>query len=543
MVPGRNWHNLAFWLQVSIYEKPRMAVVSPVRIVSARGKEWSLTAERLPWLLGLFGASWLLLLAWCLLTPPMDNIEQLLWMGSVEWGYFKHPPLPTWIAAAASHLVPAGPPMTFVLGATCILVAHALFWHALNDAQGARAATVLLLASLCITFYNQRLHYFNHNVVMMPLIAVCVAALAQLTRRASWAGWVVIGVAMGLGMLTKYHVGIAGLCIGLWWLRMRWWRDPVHRLGLPLAALIGFLVFLPHLLWLFSHDWAPLKYAEKTSLGVSLAPTARLGHSLNWALDWLLNRSLPAWLVIGAAAWAGRRAMRGEGAFRQGEPSESTASSQPLARDFWFLWGLVPLLMMLGLGLGMGADLQMHWGTAFAMWTLPAVLMLLPRSWQLVQSKAAVKAGWIAFALVQAITMLQFWATSPRGLPSLKAGIWQHFPSQALADKLAPPARAALGGPIQIISGRSAIAGALSLKLPERPKVLINGDLATSPWITADELRTARVIEVFPALSLPPGATWAWSGWAWRLGYSPLSALQSRDVRPEGAEHPGRAKP
>lgn len=30
-------------------------------------------------------------------SPDADNIEELVWASSFEWGYYKHPPMPTWI--------------------------------------------------------------------------------------------------------------------------------------------------------------------------------------------------------------------------------------------------------------------------------------------------------------------------------------------------------------------------------------------------------------------------------------------------------------
>ena len=47
--------------------------------------------------LPVFAAVWLGLLAFTSLSPPVDNIEQLIWVHSLEWGYYKHPPLPTWV--------------------------------------------------------------------------------------------------------------------------------------------------------------------------------------------------------------------------------------------------------------------------------------------------------------------------------------------------------------------------------------------------------------------------------------------------------------
>ncbi|MBC7716569.1 MAG: glycosyl transferase, partial [Pseudorhodobacter sp.] len=39
----------------------------------------------------------MLLLTPVSLSPPVDNIEQLTWVRSLQWGYYKHPPLPTWL--------------------------------------------------------------------------------------------------------------------------------------------------------------------------------------------------------------------------------------------------------------------------------------------------------------------------------------------------------------------------------------------------------------------------------------------------------------
>ena len=52
----------------------------------------------------LFCAAWLLHLNSVALSLPMDNIEQTIWSASFEWGYYKHPPLPTWLM-----LGPTGP--------------------------------------------------------------------------------------------------------------------------------------------------------------------------------------------------------------------------------------------------------------------------------------------------------------------------------------------------------------------------------------------------------------------------------------------------
>ena len=47
--------------------------------------------------MAVFALAWLWLSNRIVLAPPTDNIEQLIWVRSLEWGYYKHPPLPTWM--------------------------------------------------------------------------------------------------------------------------------------------------------------------------------------------------------------------------------------------------------------------------------------------------------------------------------------------------------------------------------------------------------------------------------------------------------------
>ena len=57
----------------------------------------------------------------------------------------------------------------------------------------------------------------------------------------------------------------------------------------------------------------------------------------------------------------------------------------------------------------------------------------------------------------------------------------------------------------------------IAVRLPSKPRVLVDGRLEFSPWIRSEELPGLRVIEVFYASSsLPPGAYQAEGHVAWR---------------------------
>ncbi|MEG2047737.1 MAG: glycosyltransferase family 39 protein [Comamonas sp.] len=481
-------------------------------MTAAQRESLVLSGRAVAALLVIYGVIWLGIHWLTALAAPGDNVEQLIWIRSLELGYFKHPPMPTWITAAAAAVVGPTIGLTYVLGGVVTLGSLAIFWRLLCGMRGKAYATVALLAALCITFYCGRLYYYNHNVVMMLWISIAVALTWHVTLKPSLAGWALLGVVSGLAMLSKYQYVLALAVIGLWWLRIGAWRNPVHLKGTVLAAVVGLLVLSPHLYWLTTHDWMPMRYADRTSLGVHLNAAQRSDMTWKFGVDWIFNRCMPAWILLGVALWWGRRAAKGEPA-----KAEVSASDQDrMIKEFWWLWGSVPLISILVLGLATGSILHLQWGTAFMFLCVPAAMELVrsPASWG---NPARVRAAWVTFFVLQALLLVQFWLSSPMGLSGYKTSHQNHIPVEKIVEGLAPAAHKAMGGPIDIIIGPQALAGRISMELPERPRVFVERNLQYSPWIHADELPKARIIEVMVAPDpLPEGLTRAYGMWAWR---------------------------
>src|SRR2546423_6326091 len=287
-------------------------------------------------LLLVFGLIWLFVLVATGLLPPADNIEQLVWVRSLEWGYYKHPPLPTFLLWLPAHVFGLSAWTSYLLGATVTLAAMAIFWRLLVELRGPGHASLGLLAALCITYYNGRLYYFNHNVVLLLFVVasawLCWRAFEE--RRLRW--WLALGLAIGLGGLANYQIAVTVVSLACFWVSQRGWRDPVHRRGPLLAACIAILVLLPHLLWLPQHGYAPIRYAMETSLGVELKLGERLAWTLHWEVDQLFNRALPALLLLGLARWSGR------GIAAPVDPQPRPAP----ARALLLSWGVAPLVFM-----------------------------------------------------------------------------------------------------------------------------------------------------------------------------------------------------
>lgn len=468
--------------------------------------------------LWLFGAIWLLVVILTRNTPPLDNVEQWVWSQGLALGYYKHPPLPTWLAAAVHAVVGRSPVWISILGAACVMGAVWLYARLLIALRGRGFAYLAVLAALCVTYATVRIDFYNHNTLMLPLMAGIAYLMWRVAVAPTLLAWLGIGLLMGLGLLTKYQFVLVGACVALWWLRIGGWRQRVHAGGALLATLAAALVFLPHVGWLVESNWAPLHYASQSSLGAHLPLGERPALVLLWMLDWLGNRLLPAWLLLAVAWWALRRTERQGRVGASGASEENaTAFHDPRARDLLLILGFLPLILMALMGLFTGMRLQFKWSTAFWLWTIPAVMAAVP-----VFSRSAKPSSWRsplvlgAFALLQ--TSLLLWqANAAKPCSSERSCPWakRSFDQAAhLADALS---REQLGGPVQILSGPYGVTGVMAQELrrssSEAPGVLIEGDLTKSPWLDAHALATSRVVQVWPGCELPTGAYRLMPGW------------------------------
>ncbi|CUJ55078.1 Uncharacterised protein [Achromobacter xylosoxidans] len=176
-----------------------------------------------------------------------------------------------------------------------------------------------------------------------------------------------------------------------------------------------------------------------------------------------------------------------------------TATRRALLLSF----GLIPLLFVSVMTLISGSHIQLHWGTPFLLFVVPAAMELTRSAWQApFRPRRAV----LVFVLIQLLLMARVELTGPNGAGLMRrASDWRYFDAQALADTLHPRAVAELGGPVRVISGPWEESGALALRLPGQPLVLIHGQLRFSPWVGADLLAACGALELSKGRTRPDG--------------------------------------
>jgi dolichol-phosphate mannosyltransferase len=187
----------------------------------------------------------------------------------LDLGYLDHPPMVAWLIWLGTHVF--GGEFGVRIGAVgCAAVAMFFSYRLTRNLFGEESARVALVLMQVLPFF------FLAGLLMTPDAPLTAAWSATLyfLERALLGGqaraWLFAGVSIGLGLISKYTIGMLVPVAFLFVL-----LDPESRRWLlrwqPYAALmLAFLIFSPVIIWNAQHEWA--SFAFQTSRRLAERP-------------------------------------------------------------------------------------------------------------------------------------------------------------------------------------------------------------------------------------------------------------------------------
>jgi 4-amino-4-deoxy-L-arabinose transferase-like glycosyltransferase len=190
-------------------------------------------------------------------TPlTFDEAYYWMWSKHLAGGYFDHPPMVALVIRLGTMIAGDN---EFGVRLVSVLLALPMSWATWRTAEllfGGRriaaSATILLNATMMAS---------AGTVIVTPDAPLLVAsslvlyALAQVLASGRGAWWLLVGVAVGLALLSKYTALFFGPAILIWLLWVpklrRWLASPWPYLG----GLVAAALFSPVLLWNADHQW------------------------------------------------------------------------------------------------------------------------------------------------------------------------------------------------------------------------------------------------------------------------------------------------
>lgn len=316
-------------------------------------------------------ALWTTLCAISHSAPDLDGMEELVWAASLELGYIKHPPLPSWLMYFATQVFGRPAWLPFLMGQIFSALGLWFVWKLAREFTTARKALMTVLLVSVTAYFSLRGTIYNHNTAQLWSITASIWLFYRAVHKQQLRDWILLGVVSGLAMLTKYSALIQFAAFFLYLLRSGAWRARHTWLGVGAATLSFLCVLSPHLVWLAQHHFEPLLYADHSlEAGGRWAAWMDL---LSFSLD-QAGRLAPMLLVLIAwVFWRRRRADRAPGYPANDEyfePDTRTTTRYWHAlsvpdRQFLLWVGLAPFISTVTISALLGSRLEASWASTF----------------------------------------------------------------------------------------------------------------------------------------------------------------------------------
>jgi 4-amino-4-deoxy-L-arabinose transferase-like glycosyltransferase len=214
--------------------------------------------RKIPWIIAFLILSYLVrlvLIAWLPLAP--DESYYWHWSKHLSWSYFDHPPMAAYMMALFTA---AGGDHEFFVrigGLLASLLVLFLLYQScrrLSPDDPALPWEVVFIANVTLLFSAGCLIQTPDTPLLLFWALAVYCGIALITDPSPrW--WYLWGVALGLGLLSKYTMILIVPCQFAFLVFSRSDRHWLFRKEPWLALLIGAVIFSPVILWNWQHDW------------------------------------------------------------------------------------------------------------------------------------------------------------------------------------------------------------------------------------------------------------------------------------------------
>ncbi|MDR9821164.1 glycosyltransferase family 39 protein [Rhizobium hidalgonense] len=185
-------------------------------------------------------------------TLDLDEAEQAFYSQYLLAGYGPQPPFYNWIQYAIvsvtgiSMWVLSVPKNIILFG--CYLFYGLAAREALKNRSLAAVAMLSLITLPQVGLMAQR--ELTHTVALLFATSLFLFGFFRTLRRPTVGSYLVIGIATGIGLISKYNFAILPFAAFISVLPDREWRNRLFDWRLLPAIAIAILIILPHALWL-----------------------------------------------------------------------------------------------------------------------------------------------------------------------------------------------------------------------------------------------------------------------------------------------------
>lgn len=426
--------------------------------------------------------AWTIVPALTRINLPLDSIEGILWGHQLEWGYDKNPFLNGWLSALAVFLDGQSGILVYAFSQLSVIACVWAVWRLAKNILHPTNALLAVMLLEGIQYFNLHAIDFNDNTLELSTWALCMLSLYGVLRMENRAYkqriclWLATGFFAALGMMAKYYTAALLAAMFLFILSDKNGRAQLKTLPPYLGLALFCAIILPHVIWLFSHDFVTITYVfERTNSQPYWANHFYYPLEFAWQQ---FETFLPAF-IIGFMLWL----------------CTKTANTQRPVRlsnynkKFLLLVGAGPFLLTLILSLITGIKLRAGWGMPLqSLWTIILLAILRPEPNR--------QQSYFFIGGMYCLTALLLFGYHI-SITNSNSASSANFPGREIADKITKEWHERYHTPLTYVAGSRWIGGNIGFYSKDHPSVFISWETRRSPWINLDDLNTKGSVFVW----------------------------------------------
>lgn len=289
---------------------------------------------------------------------PTDALECIYWGSLHDFGTPKHPPLAGWLSYIT--YLPFKTDFVIYLLSQIFIITGLIYVYRIAKIfldDNSAMLSVIMLEGCWVYSYITGYYGFNPDVVLLCLLPVITFYFYSCMHNNRLKDWVALGLTVGLSFLNKYQTGFVIIAMAVYAFLYK--KETFKNKFFYLSIIIAFLVFLPHLLWLFKYDFFSFSYFENELSSVSWY------NHLTAPMQFIIMQiSLIAGTIIlfMFAKWKAKSVYKFNDNYKNNELM------------FLLLNGCIPIILHLIMGIIEGGTVRGRWG--FEFWYLFSITLL-----------------------------------------------------------------------------------------------------------------------------------------------------------------------
>lgn len=412
---------------------------------------------------------WTLVPALVRYNLPLDAIEGTIWGHQLQWGYDKNPWLNGWLTALATLLDGQSGYMIYLFSQLCVIACLWSMWRIAKNILSPVYALVSVLVLECIQYFNFHAIDFNDNTLELGLWGLSIYYFYRALRTNSFIPWMLTGLLTALGLMAKYYTLTLIAAMFLFLILHPENRKHLKTIPPYVGLSIFILICLPHVFWLFTHDFITIQYVIERGSNSVLSWKNHIFYPLEFLWQ-QVEAFLPA-LIPFLFLLIGRKPIL--------NPSRIKIAS--FDKSFLFVIACGPLFLTLLLCVFLGTKLRAGWGMPLiSAWGIMLTAIIQPN---ITRARLTAFISMIFILLGLQISGYSISLLFPSSTSSA------NFPGREIAITLTREWHEKFHTRLAYVGGSRWVGGNIEFYSPDHPAVFVELDEKRAPWINQRDLR------------------------------------------------------